>query len=70
MLGVRRWELDSAGTRRAVEPHPRHGFTVRGEPLLPAHGRRVHGCRAGALFLAGFGPALKTSPWRRADRER
>ena len=69
VLGLRAWELDSAGIRRTFDRHPRHGFTVRGEPLLRAHGRRVHGCRAGALFLAGFGPALKTGPWRTADRE-
>jgi hypothetical protein len=68
VLGPRSWQLDSSGVRRTVERHPRHGFTVRGEPLLRAHGRRVHGCRAGALFLAGFGPALRTGPWRSLDR--
>ena len=68
VLGMRAWELDGAGVRRTFERHPRHGFTVRGEPLMRAHGRRVHGCRAGALFLAGFGPALKTGPWRARDR--
>jgi len=69
VLGLRGWELDPAGIHRTFERHPRHGFTVRGEPLLRAHGRRVHGCRAAALFRAGFGPALKTGPWRAADRE-
>jgi hypothetical protein len=68
VLGMRGWELDQAGIQRVAERHPRHGFTVRGEPTLRAHGRRVHGCRAGALMLAGFGPALKLSPWRAADR--
>lgn len=68
VLGLRSWELDQAGVRRAAEHHPRHGFTVRGAPLMRAHGRRVHGCRAGALFLAGFGPALRTSRWHAADR--
>jgi hypothetical protein len=68
VLGLRSWHLDSAGIRRTFERHPRHGFTVRGEPLLRAHGRRVHGCRAGALLAAGFGQALKTGPWRGADR--
>ncbi|MCW2996424.1 MAG: hypothetical protein JWQ18_3919, partial [Conexibacter sp.] len=24
------------------------------------------GCRAGALFAAGFGPALRMSPWHEA----
>ena len=67
VVGVRGWELDRAGVKRVAERHPRHGFTVRGEPLLRAHARRVHGCRVGAAFLAGFGPALKTSPWRAAD---
>ena len=67
VLGVRAWELDSHGLARVQSEHPRHGFTVRGEPLLRAHGRRVHGCRAGALFAAGFGPALRTGPWRSAD---
>jgi hypothetical protein len=68
VLGVRGWELDPAGVRRAMDRHPRHGFSVRGEPLLRAHGRRVPGCRAAALFRAGFGPALKTGPWRAQDR--
>jgi HD domain len=68
VLGLRGWELDHAGIRRTFELHPRLGFTVRGEALLRAHGRRVHGCRAGALFSAGFGPALKTGPWRALDR--
>ena len=68
VLGVRAWHLDPAGVRRVQQEHPRHGFTVRGEPLLRAHGKRVHGCRAGALFASGFGPALRTSPWRGADR--
>jgi hypothetical protein len=68
VLGLRGWELDHDGIRRTFDRHPRHGFTVRGEPLLRAHGRRVQGCRAGALFSAGFGPALKTGPWRALDR--
>jgi len=68
VLGLRGWELDDAGIRRTFERHPRHGFTVRAEPLLRVHARRVHGCRAGALFSAGFGPALKTGPWRALDR--
>lgn len=69
VLGMRGWELDPAGVQAVAERHPRHGFTVRGEPLLRSHGNRVHGCRAGALMLAGFGPALKTSPWHAADRD-
>jgi hypothetical protein len=68
VLGMRGWELDNAGVARVAERHPRHGFTVRGAPLLRDHAGRVHGCRAGALLLAGFGPALKISPWRAADR--
>lgn len=68
VLGLRAWELDSAGVRRTFERHPRHGFTVRGESLLRAHGRRVHGCRTAALFLTGFGPALRLGPWRSLDR--
>ena len=68
VLGLRSWELDRAGLRRTAERHPRHGFTVRGAPLMRAHGRRVHGCRAGALFRAGFGPALKTSRWHGLDQ--
>ncbi len=67
VLGVRAWQLDQAGIARVHDRHPRHGFTVRGEPLLRAHGRRVRGCRAGALFAVGFGPALRMSPWRAAD---
>lgn len=68
VLGMRAWELDHAGVRRVGERHPRHGFTVRGAPLLREHARRVRGCRAGALLLAGFGVALKVSPWAEADR--
>ncbi|HEX3174834.1 MAG TPA: hypothetical protein VHQ43_11530 [Solirubrobacterales bacterium] len=67
VLGLRGWELDPSGIRSTFERHPRHGFTVRGEPLLRAHGSRVRGCRAGALFRAGFGPVLRTGPWRSLD---
>jgi hypothetical protein len=67
VLGVRAWELDPEGVQRVARDHPRLGFTIAAEPVLRGHARRVHGCRAGALFLAGFGPALKTSPWRAAD---
>jgi hypothetical protein len=68
VLGMRGWKLDPAGVRRTFDRHPRHGFTVRGGPLMRAHGRRVHGCRAGALFAAGFGQALRTGPWHALDR--
>jgi hypothetical protein len=68
VIGVRAWELDRAGVTRTADRHPRHGFTVRGEPLLKTHARRVHGCRAGALMRAGFGPALRLSMWRAQDR--
>jgi hypothetical protein len=67
VLGMRGWELDPAGVKLVADRHPRHGFTVRGAPLLRGHARRVPGCRAGALLLAGFGPALRTSPWHAAD---
>jgi hypothetical protein len=69
VLGMRAWELDRAGVRGTFERHPRHGFTVRGEPLMKAHGRRVPGCRSAALFTASFGQALAASPWRRMDGE-
>jgi hypothetical protein len=68
VLGARAWELDPEGVGRVVDRHPRHGFILRGEPLLRAHSRRVHGCRAGALFNAGFGPALRTSVWNHRER--
>jgi HD domain len=67
VLGVRRWELDRDGVRRSFERHPRHGFTVRAEALMRAHGRRVRGCRCAVLFLAGLGPALRTGPWHGLD---
>ena len=67
VLGVRAWELDPDGVSRVAERHPRHGFTVRGLPLLKAHAARVKGCRVGAALLAGFGPALRISPWHAAD---
>lgn len=68
VLGVRAWELDPGGVERIQDRHPRHGFTVRGAPLLRGHGRRVAGCRTAALFASGFGPALKVGPWRARDR--
>ena len=67
VLGVRAWELDQDGVERVMDRHPRHGFTVRGTPLLRLHTRRVRGCRAGALFNAGFGLGLRMSPWRARD---
>ena len=67
VLGVRAWELDHDGVERVMDRHPRHGFTVRGTPLLRTHTRRVPGCRAGALFNAGFGLGLRLSPWRGRD---
>jgi hypothetical protein len=67
VLGARAWDLDHAGTRRVQERHPRHGFIVRGEPMLRDHARRVPGCRVHAMFACGFGPALKTSPWRAGE---
>jgi hypothetical protein len=67
VVGTGAWRLDPDGIRRVAEQHPRHGFNTSAEPLLRAHGRRVKGCRAGALFAAGFGPALRLSPWRAAE---
>ncbi len=67
VLGLRSWDLDPAGIRRVADRHPRHGFVRRGEPLLRAHGRRVHGCRASALFTMGFGPALRLAGWRSVE---
>jgi len=64
VLGVRSWELDPDGVVQVQRRHPRHGFTVRGESLLRAHGRRVLGCRSGALFAAGFGTSMRMSPFR------
>ena len=68
VLGMRAWELDRAGVRRTFELHPRHGFTVRGEALMLAHGHRVSGCRTAALFSASRGQVLRSSPWRAMDR--
>lgn len=68
VVGMRSWELDRDGLARVVERHPRHGFTVRGEPLLRSHARRVHGCRTGALLQGGFATGLKLSKWRAQDR--
>jgi hypothetical protein len=33
--------LGDIGVRRTLERHPRHGFTVCGEPPLRVHARRV-----------------------------
>jgi hypothetical protein len=68
VVGTRAWELDAGGVARVHERHPRLGFNVRAEPVLRAHARLVRGCRAGALFQAGFGTALRLSPWHGADR--
>jgi hypothetical protein len=68
VIGLRNWELDRAGTERVFEQHPRQGFNVAGVATLHAHGKRVRGCRTAALFAAGFGPALKLSPWYPLDR--
>jgi hypothetical protein len=68
VVGTRAWELDAAGVARVQERHPRLGFNARAEPALRAHARLVRGCRAGALFQAGFGTALRISPWHDADR--
>lgn len=68
VVGARLWQLDRAGVGRVVDRHPRHGFNVQGEPLLKNHGRRVKGCRAGALFQTGFGQALRISPWWSGDK--
>lgn len=67
VLGMRAGELDRAGVRGVFERHPRHGFTVRGETLMIAHGRRVPRCRSAALFSASRGQVLRMSPWRRMD---
>jgi hypothetical protein len=67
VVGMRGWDLDPDGARRVQERHPRHGFIVRGEPLLRIHRSRAPGCRVDAMFSCGFGAALKTSPWRAAE---
>jgi hypothetical protein len=67
VLGARAWHLDPDGVRRVQARHPRHAFLLRGEPLLRAHAARVPGCRVAAMFAGGFGPALRTSPWRPAE---
>jgi len=63
VVGMRAGEIDRAGAGRVFERHPRHRFNGLAETLMRPHGRRVHGCRAGALFRTGFGQALKLSPW-------
>jgi hypothetical protein len=68
VVGFGAHRLDPAGIGRVMDRHPRHQFNLRGEPRLRAHGRRVHGCRAGALFAAGFGPALRIAPWVARER--
>jgi hypothetical protein len=63
VVGLRAWEVDRAGAKRVFERHPRHGFNRLAGTVMRAHGRRVRGCRAGALFRTGFGQALTLSPW-------
>jgi len=63
VVGLRSWEIDRDGARRVFGDHPRHRFNGLAETAMRPHGKRVHGCRAGALFRTGFGQALKLSPW-------
>jgi hypothetical protein len=70
VLGIGALKLDHAGIRRVHERHPMHGFIERGTPLLRGHARRVPGCRAAALFTAGFGPALRIGAWREREPAR
>lgn len=73
VVGLRAWEVDRAGANRVFERHPRHGFNGLADTTMKPHGKRVHGCRVGALFRTGFGQALKLSPWaplEKADHER
>jgi HD domain len=67
VLGIGALKLDHAGIARVRERHPQHGFFDRGTPLLRGHARRVPGCRAAALFSAGFGTALRIGAWRERD---
>lgn len=64
VVGLRAWELDGAGIERVRERHPRLDFNRVGGGALKLHGQRVRGCRAGALFTAGFGLALRLGPWQ------
>jgi hypothetical protein len=68
VVGLRAWELDRPGARRVFERHPRHGFNGLANTKMKPHGKRVHGCRAGALFRTGFGQALKLSPWEPIEK--
>jgi hypothetical protein len=68
VVGLRSWEIDRAGARRVFDRHPRHGFNGLAETVMRPHGRRVKGCRAGALFRTGFGQALELSPWEPIER--
>jgi hypothetical protein len=63
VVGLRAWELDADGIERVRERHPRHGFNRIAGTSLKGHGKRVPGCRAAALYAAGFGFGLKLSPW-------
>jgi hypothetical protein len=69
VVGLRSWEVDMAGSRRVIDRHPRHGFNGLAETSMKPHGKRVHGCRAGALFRTGFGQALKLSPWAPLEKQ-
>jgi HD domain len=69
VVGMRAWELDRPGTHRVFDRHPRHGFNGLADTKMKPHGKRVHGCRAGALFKTGFGQALKLSPWEPLEKQ-
>jgi HD domain-containing protein len=64
VVGLRAPELDADGIRRVRDRHPRLEFNRVGGGMLRDHGRRVSGCRAGALFATGFGLALRLGPWQ------
>jgi hypothetical protein len=68
VVGLRAWEVDRAGAKRVFERHPRHGFNRLAGTVMRPHGKRVNGCRVGALFRTGFGQALKQSPWEPIER--
>lgn len=67
MFGVRARELDPEGVERVFQRHPRHGFTVRVDSILRAHGGRVKESRSHLLFAAGLTPFLAMSRWSKYD---
>ena len=63
-VGLRAWELRREAIERVRARYPRLRFSQDGAKLLSQQAREIPHCRTPAALQAGFGLALKLSPWR------